>query len=38
MVMSCFLRVLSVPLAAAEEAEVYAWWAFPGELLSGVSS
>lgn len=38
MVMSCFLRALSVPLAAAEEGELYAWGAFPGELLCGASS
>lgn len=34
MVMSCFLGGLSLPLAVSEEAEVYAWWAFPGELFS----
>lgn len=31
--MSCFLGVLSLPLAVWEEVEVYAWWAFPGELF-----
>lgn len=33
MVMSCFLGALSLPLAVSEEAEAYAWWAFPGELF-----